>query len=165
MVTTTHWQLLQVHPLATQAVSNPNDFISSLWMTCSETCDPENQIHTELLTGCDSLAVKTHIEQLQGQHGCDKLPWLQLAMTTKMPLPVWWHFTRQSDLISFATAYSWLYDPFVGSFSGQQWCLKELNLFFFPQQPFNFCRKILFCASLNLKPKLRESPCNHSTGT
>lgn len=36
--------------------------------------------------------------------------------------------------------------------------------FFFRQQPFNFCRKMPFCALLNRKPKFRESPCNHDTG-
>lgn len=50
-------QLLQVHPLATQAVPSPNDFTGSLWVTCSETCDPGNQANAGLLTGGDLRAV------------------------------------------------------------------------------------------------------------
>ena len=56
MVVTTHRQLLQVHPLATQAVSHPNDFIRSVGVTCSETCDPENEINAGLLMVCDLVA-------------------------------------------------------------------------------------------------------------
>lgn len=37
MVLTTYRQLLQVHPLATQAVSSQNDFIGPISVTCSET--------------------------------------------------------------------------------------------------------------------------------
>lgn len=57
MVIATHQQLLQVHPLAIWAVSSLNDFIGSIWVTCSETHNPENQISAGLLTGCDSVSV------------------------------------------------------------------------------------------------------------
>lgn len=92
----------------------------------------------------------------------------ELAVSSKMPLSAWWHFTKQSYLISFATAYSCLHGPFLGFSSEQRWCLKKSwihRLFFFlHQQPFHSYRKSLLCKSLNLKPKLRASPCNHGMG-
>lgn len=55
MVIATHWQLLQVHPLATQAEVQMT--VGSVWVSCTKTCDPEDQISAGLLTGCDSVAV------------------------------------------------------------------------------------------------------------